>query len=252
MTDGNGDKPVKLVGAVTQAFRILRVLSDRNAPLGASSIARAAKVNPSTAFNILRTLVAENAARFDDLSKTYTLSDGLLKLSQRLLDHNLIEDIMIDLNRLATDTGCLAGIWEVTPDRMILLERAVADRPMRLDMEVKQRMPLMLGAVGRALAAQKKLSENELRTHFKHARWEGQITAKQYISEVRDAERRGYGVDHEALYPGVVSVASLIVDHNGRAIYGLTASGFTITMSDETTQEVGERLAAIARAHSGR
>lgn len=248
--DNIDDKPVKLVGAVTQTFRILRALSQSRVPLGVSSVARAAKVNPSTAFNILRTLVVENAVHFDELSKTYMLSDGLLKLSRRLLDHSLVQDVMVDLNQLATDTDCLVGIWEVTPDRMVLLERAVADRPMRLDMQVKQRMPLMLGAVGRAFAARKRLSETELRDHFKHARWEGQLTAKQYVLEVREAEKLGYGVDHESLYPGVVSVASLIIDHDGQAIYGLTASGFTTSMNEEKTREVGERLAAIARAHS--
>ncbi len=244
------DKTVKLVGAVTQAFRIMRVLADSIKPQGVSAIARAAQVNPSTAFNILRTLVVEEIAEFDEPSKTYVLGRGLLKMSRRLLDQDRVEDIMVELNQLATDTGCLVGLWQQRGDRMILLERAVADRPMRLDMQVKQRMPLMLGALGRALAASRKLSDTELKDYFQHARWEGRITAKQYIGEVREAERTGFGVDREALYPGVVSVAALIGDRDGTTIFGLTASGFTSTMDEALTRHTGERLAAIARTHS--
>lgn len=240
------DRNIKLVGAVTQAFRILRVLADNNEPQGANVIARNAKVNPSTAFNILRTLVAEDAAQFDSLSKTYTLGEGLLKLSGSLLKRKRTVELMAELNQLASETGCLIGLWQVGMDRMILLERAVADRPMRLDMQVKQRMPLMLGAVGRALAAHRKLSVPKLREHFKALRWEGTITANQYVQQVQDAAKQGYGIDREALYPGVVSVSTLVLNRDGDAVYGLTASGFTASLDEKAAHDIGQRLVTIA------
>lgn len=236
---------MKTVGAVIQAFRLLRALAAHPAPQGASVVARRAEVNTSTAFNILRTLVIEGAVEFDPASKTYWIGRGLLDLTSHLLERDRIADLMGELNRVASDTGCLVGLWQVGPDRMILLERAVADRPMRLDLQVKQRMPLMLGAVGRALAAHEGLKPSELRERFKTLRWEGAISMADYVRQVQDAARRGYGLDREALYPGVVSVGTLIIGRDGQAIYGLTASGFTATMDDASAHAVGERLVGI-------
>lgn len=241
---------VKLVGAVVQAVRILQVLESSDRPMGVSSLAREAKVNPSTAFNILRTLVIEELVAFDELSKTYTLGGRLLKLSRKLLGQSLVNEIRPELNRLAWEAGCLVGLWQVVEDRMVLAERFVSDRPMRLDMEVKYRLPLMLGAVGRAHAAAAKLKDGELRDYYRKLRWEGDLDIKAYIEDIRDAERKGYGVDRGSLYRGIVSVGAVITGIDGRVTHGLTASDFEGSFSEVKIAQVGERMASLARRFS--
>lgn len=240
----------KLVGAVVQAVRLLHALESSDRPLGVSALAREAKVNPSTAFNIMRTLVHEELVDFDELSKTYTLGNGLLRLSRKLISQSIVDEIRPELSRLASQTSCLVGLWQVAVDRLILIERALADKPMRLDMEVKHRLPLMLGAVGRAFAARSKLSDAELRRWFKQLRWEGDLTAQEYIAEVREAEERGYGVDRGTLYRGIVSFGAVIVGSDGRPAYGITASDFEGGFDDARILEVGERVAALAEGYS--
>ena len=244
-------KSIKLVGAVTQAFRILRVLSVNSRPQGVSAIARDANVNPSTAFNILRTLVAEDAICFDDLSKTYALSPGLLVLCGKLLEQSIVQSIRGDLDRLAAETNCLVGLWKCDDGHMTLVERAVAGRAMRLDMDIKQRLPRLAGAVGRAWAAVVKLSDAELRDGFAALRWEGKIAARTYISEVRQAELVGYAIDNEALYPGVVSVGTVIINHLGVPIFGLTASDITHNLDAAKITRLGEEMANLSQAFSG-
>ena len=243
-------KPVKVVGAVAQAFRILRLLAAANRPLGVNAIARDAGVNPSTAFNILRTLVIEEAIEFDELSKTYKLGAGLLRLCSKLLEQSIVDDIRPELNRLATETNCLVGIWQVSEGRMTLLERATGSRPIRLDMEIKQRLPFMAGALGRAYAAFHALSDAEIRKRFPELRWGGTIDADTYIAEVREAERTGYAIDNEALYPGVVTVASVLTNHSGEVVYGLTASDIAHHLDDDRIRNLGVEMAAIAKAFS--
>lgn len=243
-------KPVKLVGAVEQAFRILRLLAHAEAPLGVSAIAREARVNPSTAFNILRTLVAEAAVEFDELSKTYALGAGLLQLSRKLLEQSIVSEIRGDLNKLAAETNCLVGLWQVEDGRMVLIERAVTGRPIRLDMDIKQRLPPFAGAVGRAYAAALKLTDAEIRGGFKPLRWLGTVTVKAYIAEVREAERLGYAVDREALYPGVVSIGAIISNREDTPLYGLTASDIANNLDETKLKRVGEEMASLARAYS--
>ena len=244
-------KPVKLVGAVTQAFRILRVISKARGPLGVTAIARDAKVNPSTAFNILRTLVAEDALRFDELSKTYVLSEGLLALSGRLLQSSIVQNIRGELDRLAAETNCLVGLWEFDNGRMTLIERSVAGRAIRLDMDIKQRLPRFGGAVGRAWAAALNMTDTHLREGFATLRWEGKITSRAYIAEVRQAQKVGYAIDNEALYLGVVSVGTIITDRQGEPIFGLTSSDIAHNLDDAKIKRLGEEMASLSRAFSG-
>lgn len=245
-----GQKPVKLVGAVAQAFRVLRVLSANPERLGVSAIAREAKVNPSTAFNILRTLVVEDAVQFDEPSKSYALGRGLLSLCTRLLEQSLVQNIRADLDRIASETNCLIGLWQVDDGRMVLAERAVSDRAVRLDMNVKQKLPRFAGAVGRAWAAVVKPSEADLRAGFAAVRWEGQINVRTYIAEVRQAQTLGYATDNEALVPGVVSVGTIIVDKDGKPIFGLSASDIAKNLDQAKIDALGKELASLARVYS--
>ena len=244
-------KPVKMVGAVTQAFRILRVLSGNRGPQGVSAIARDSNVNPSTAFNILRTLVAEHAVDFDELSKMYVLSPGLLTLCGRLLEQSIVQAIRGDLDRLAAETNCLVGLWQADDGRMTLIERSVAGRAIRLDMDIKQRLPRFGGAVGRAWAAALKLSDTKLREGFAALRWEGKITVQSYIAQVRQAERVGYAIDDEVLYKGVVSVGTVILDRQGVPIFGLTSSDIAHNLDAAKIKRLGEEMASLSRAFSG-
>lgn len=56
----------KDVGAVVNAIQILRHLANAEGPEGATAIARATGISPSTTFNILRTLSNEQLTSFDN------------------------------------------------------------------------------------------------------------------------------------------------------------------------------------------
>ena len=244
------DKPIKKVGAVVQSFRILRLLANASKPLGVTAIARDTQINPSTAFNILRTLVAEDVVDFDPYGKSYKLSRGLLGLCNMLLRQSMVEDIRGELQRVATETNCLVGLWQAHDGRMTLLERATGYRPFRLDMDVKQRLPFMAGAVGRAYAARLFMSDQALRKHFKELEWAGAIDSETYIAEVRAAEKNGYAVDRETLYPGVITVGSVLTDHEGKVVYGLTASDIAQNFDEEKIRKLGEEMAHLSRSFS--
>lgn len=240
----------KPVGAVVQTIRLLRALGDAEAPLGVSAAARAAEINTSTAFNVLRTLTAEGITEFDEDWKTYRLGPGLLDLCRSLREPDLIELLKREIVDLAKETGRLIALWEVTSTRVILLDRAQSNRPVRLDIDVTQRMPRYLGAVGRAVAASERLGEAALRREFRKLRWAGEINAAQYVEQVRETRERGYGVDKIALYEGIVAIASVVTGAKGEPLFGLSAIEFSERMTDEEITEVGVQLVDVARRYS--
>lgn len=251
MEGANPAKPRKSVGAVTQAFALLRVLSRTDEPQGVTALARAADVNPSTAFNILRTLVSENAVAFDERTKAYRLCFGLLDICTNLVTRSMAEEIQGDLQRIADNTNCLVGLWQATNANMQLVTRAVADSPMRLDMQVHHKLPSFAGALGRAWAAAQQFDEEKLRKGFGETRWEGPLDAERYVTEVGMARRAGYAIDEGALHPGIVTIASVIVDGEGRVTHGLSASDIAHRLDRSRLAELGEDLRTLAARFSG-
>lgn len=237
-----GPTKFKPVGAVLQTIRLLRVLAQNDKPMGVSAAARAAKVNTSTAFNVLRTLAAENMATFDATTKSYGLGPGIYDLAKGLSDNKLVELMRLEVERLASEAHCLIALWQVIDERLVLIHRAVADRPVRLDMAITQRMPLLLGALGRAVAAAKGLADKDIRKDFPKLRWQTPLTAEQYIADVHDARRCGYAVDRAILYGGIVTVAATINDEHGEPRYGISAIEFAHQTNDDTINAVGRKL----------
>jgi DNA-binding IclR family transcriptional regulator len=240
----------KPVGAVLQTIRLLRVLAQNDKPIGVSAAARLANVNTSTAFNVLRTLAAENMATFDASTKSYGLGPGLYELAKGLGDSKLVELMRIEVERLASDAQCLIALWQITDERLVLIHRAVAARPVRLDMEITQRMPMLLGALGRAVAAAKNIPDAKIRKLFPSLRWQVPLTADQYIAEVHEARERGYAVDREVLYPGIVTVAATINDEQGEPRFGISAIEFAHLTSDAVIEDIGGKLVRACRIFS--
>jgi DNA-binding IclR family transcriptional regulator len=247
----DGDGGGKPVGAVVHAVRLLRVLADANAPLGVTAAARAAEVNPSTAFQILRTLVREGLVGFDPTSKLYRPGLGLLDLTRGLLGGNQAELLRPELVRLATNYECLVALWRITDERAILIDRALADTPVRLDIQVTQRIPAFIGAIGRIVAARLELPPEELRRRFAYLRWDRPLSFDDYLEQVRQAGDRGYGLDLGNLYDGIHVAASVVCDGQRRPTLGVSAITLGQAGRPERLEEIGETLAALCRTVSG-
>ena len=80
----HGNAPVT-VKPVVNAIRILRLLSQAGRPERAVDIARQLDINPSTCFNILRTLAAEDMVEFNAMSKRYSAGLGLARLVEQFV-----------------------------------------------------------------------------------------------------------------------------------------------------------------------
>ncbi|SMF30461.1 transcriptional regulator, IclR family [Tistlia consotensis] len=247
----SGELGGKPVGAVLHAVRLLQVLADSPGPLGVTAAARQARVNPSTAFQILRTLVRGGLVAFDPALKAYSPGLGLLALSRSLLGRDYTDLLRPELVRLATNHECLFALWRLADERAVLIDRALADTPVRLDIQVTQRIPSLIGAVGRVVAARLALPEDELRRRFSHLRWQTPLSFEDYLREVEEARGCGYGLDLGNLYTGIHSAAAVVCDDRARPFLGISAITLAQSSPPDRLRAMGEELAALCRTASG-
>src|SRR3546814_4226323 len=76
-----------------------------------------------------------------------------------------------DLLRLANKHTMTLGFWEVRESRLFLAGVVESDAVVRIQMSTGQRLPLGSGALGRAVAAAKRLQGKALLEHIEAVKW---------------------------------------------------------------------------------
>jgi DNA-binding IclR family transcriptional regulator len=234
------------VGAVVHALRILRTLAAATAPMGVAAVARDTGISPSTCFNILRTLARAGFATFVTRDKTYTLGLAVAELATGLVGISHAELIRPEIERLALNYDMLVVLWRVTgDDHLVLLDSAFSETAVRVEMRRGLRLPAIVGAVGRCVAAALDLPEGELRRRFATLRWQDAPPFDAYVADVARARQDGWAIDDGNLYRGLQTVAAIVHDQNGQPRFGI--SGITITgqHSRDLLERLGRELTRV-------
>jgi DNA-binding IclR family transcriptional regulator len=218
----------KLVGAVDSAMKILRYLSTTREPQRVSHIAKDTDLNTSTTFNILRTLMLHDVVQFEPLSKTYTLSLGILDIAQGAMAiGGDIGTVRPAMERIAQDHGVTVTLWQpMGRDRKILIMTAQPRNAMRIQMAVGQRLPLLIGSTGRVFAAFSSMETSEIRQQFKAIRWNGPISFEEFMAQVADSREKGWAMDAGNFAQGTVLVSTPVLNDEGKAVLAVTANMF--------------------------
>lgn len=237
------DSP-KLVGALAAGLKILRYLSRARSPVGVSLLARELELNPSTCFNLLKTLVHERLVNFDTAGKTYTLGLGMVELARGALEQaSYVRLVRPHLEEIAGRHRVTATLWQrAGDDRVVLVDRADNDSAIRVHMNIGQRLPTYIAALGRCIAAQEGLSQAALRGAFEKLRWENAPSFQTYCREVEQARARGYALDEGSYVRGVTTASAAVVDADGRAVMAISAVGFSAQFKAGELKALGEDL----------
>ncbi len=248
------DEPVpeKLVGALISGLSVLRYLVAAQSPVGVSRIARDLELNPSTCFNLLKTLVHEGLAVFDEATKTYSVGMGLLALARGTLEQvSYIAMVRPHLREIAMNHGVTCTLWHVMKgERVVLIDRADNDAAIRVHMSLGQRLPMYIAALGRCMAAHSGLTTSELRSRFARLRWEDDLSFDTYLAQVGEARKRGYAVDQSHYVKGVTTVSSVVLDALAKPLMAISAVGFGAKMNKADVKALGEDLRDRAEAIS--
>lgn len=232
-----------IVKPVVNAVRILRYLTHKGAPERAADIARHLAINPSTCFNILRTLVAEDVVDFNPLSKTYSAGLGLARLVEQLVTQGQrLQLALPHMREVAANFRVTVTLWRrMGPNRMVLV---LSESPtgVHVDMPTGQRLPILMGASGRLFAGRMDLPEDALRTAFEEIRWARSLSFDAYLRDVNRARRRGYAVDDGYFSAGVLAVAAPVNDPSSHIAYSVSAVMIRGQRADTEIEQIGEAL----------
>jgi DNA-binding IclR family transcriptional regulator len=233
-----------IVKPVSNAIRILRHLSQAGTSERSVDIARQLGINPSTCFNILRTLLQEDVVDFNPMSKRYSAGLGLARLVEQLVTQGQRVQLAKPLlQNLAARQRVTITLWRrIGPDRIVIVSSAASPADVRIDMAEGQRLPMLMGASGRLFATQVDLNDADVRAGFDNIRWSRPLAFEDYLEEVRLATERGWATDDGHFSVGIMAIAAPVYSPSGSIEFTVSAVMFRGQRDDAGIAELGEAL----------
>jgi DNA-binding IclR family transcriptional regulator len=237
------------VKPVSNAIGILRYLSKIRQATTVTQIARQLSINPSTCFNILRTLVWEGLIDFDEPSKCYSVGLGVVKLAEGVLtESERLTSLKANLHAVAERYGVTLLLWRrVGDDRMLLAAVENSSADMQIHLRTGQRLPFLIGATGRAVAGHLQLTKQQLKEKFRSLRWARRVSFEEYWRDVQAATARGWAVDDGYFAAGATTVAAPVFDRSGGISHSLVAIMFRSQHDQATIKSISQDLIQLAR-----
>jgi len=239
------------VQSVGRALDLIERLSDADAEVGLTELARRAGLQPPTAHRLLQTLVARGWVVQNPATSRYRLSHRLLAVAGgieaqtarvRAAARPHLERLR-DLSGESTNLVVLDGL------SVVYLDQAPSLRPMRMFTAIGARVPAYASAAGKAMLAfaspgaivalnrvsLEPLTEHTLTDHAALKR------------ELRRARTRGYAFDNEEYELGVACAAAPILDLDGTAFAALSVSAPATRWRTLDRATLGRQLAEHGR-----
>ncbi len=221
------DTGIVIVKPVVYCFRIARMLAETKTPMRASKISRLLDINPSTCFNILRTMTLEGILSFDAEAARPLLQKAAAKLNVTIT------------------------IWKkLGKDRIMLICTESNPGAIRIDMASGQRLPHLMGASGRLFAYYDQTPEQELKSSFDKVRWSRKLNFAQYKQEIQQISKRGWAIDDGYFSAGITAIAAPVLNSSEKMVLSVSAVTFRGTYSQEHYAHIGLELNKLAKTLS--
>lgn len=242
----HSEKPFVRVASVVHALNILRLLARAPTPMGVTAISRALAISPSSCFNLLKTLCSEGVAEFDPTARTYQLGAGVSDLASGGRTDDVPALVRPRLEALAAEYRFASGLWRVAAGRLVLVDFIDSEMATRIHMSVGQRLPILIGAMGRCVAAHADFTASELDDAFTKLRWARAPGRERYRREVAHAWRHGWALDEGDFMRGICTIASPVLDRSGGVRYCIANTFFHGEHDAGVMAHIGARTAQCA------
>ena len=234
--------------AISRAVAVLRLLGDRDTPLGVHSIAQALGLAPSTCLYVLRALLAEELVSFDPETKKYSQEAGVLTLARQWLRRNrfteLAQPAMDEISQTFRVT--VAGMHIVGLQHIVVVAVSQSHSSIQLSMQIGSSFPALISATGRCVAAFGGHPEAEVVTRFKALRWDEPPTLQEWQAQVRQTREQGFAVD-AGNYMSGLTVIGAPVWIRGKLSHALVAVGTDSALKRNGLPELQKTLMSTAR-----
>jgi DNA-binding IclR family transcriptional regulator len=241
------------VPAVERAIAILRLLGRSETPLGVNAIARTLGLVPSTCLHILRVLVAQELAAFDQETKRYQLDAGILSIARGALRNGSFTDLVQPgLDRISQAYGVTTNAVRVVGlghQTVVAISRSASAFEIRVG--IGSRFPALISATGRCIAAFGGYQLEEIEPHFHALRWDSPPSLRTWRAEVEETRRNGYAVDRDSYISGVTIVAAPVMSAR-RVSHSVVAIGLSEQLKEQAAGKLGQELVLLGKELSRR
>jgi len=245
----NPESKPATVGGTLRTMAILEYVAASPHPVSATDIARATGLNPSTAFNITRTLAAAGHLQTDPGSRRYTSGPGLRSLAHKVAQQaQPLELARLPMQTLANRREVVVSLWRrVSRFSMSMLLAAENQSATRMLVAEGVRIPLLHGSIGRLMAIGGGLSDAERRNVFALVNFERPLAYRTFMRQARHAAQVGWSIDDGHIRTVVTSV-SVPVDTGADTFqYVCTATMFRDQYKGETLETLADELRQVAQ-----
>lgn len=235
---------IKIVGALYSGIKILRYLSACKSPVGVTQVARDLELNPSTCFNLLRTLAHEKLVIFNPEIKTYQIGLGLVEIAQSALNSaSLVRMIQPVMDEVSATHRITVTLWQKMEDnRVMLIANAESDSYISIHMSIGQRLPMFIGALGRCFAAFSELSKGELKKAYFKIRVQDPVAIDEWLESLESVKLKGFAIDEGHFSKGFTTLSAPIFDSENRPYMAISAVAVSAQLSEEQTLDIAMSL----------
>lgn len=245
------------VPAATRALRVLRFLASQPDPVPLDRIMRACDLPRSTAYHLINAMIAEGFVVHLEEERRYGLGVAAFEVGsgysrqeplQRIARRPLAE--LVDRTGHSAHLAVLHG-----RDVLYVVEERAPGRP-PLVTDVGVRLPAHLTASGRAILAGLSAAQVRAlypgRTAFVDRHGTGPSALGALRTLLLETRQRGHAAEDGEVTPGLASVASAVLDHNGYPVAGVALTHPSQEAGRDLAAEVRRTAAEVSRRLGGR
>jgi len=236
--------------AVERAMAILRCFEDGDDDLGISEIALRTGLRVSTAHRIVRALCGGGLMDQDRRSDRYRLGRTLVELGQRASSQLGLEAARPTLERLAEVTGESASIGTRHGDEIVVVLVASSSQRLRFDHEQGGRIGLHASGMGKAVLA---FSTRDVARAIPAGMSLGRFTEHtvvdrdELLADLATIRERGYAVNDQGRFDGVVGVAAPLLGRDGVARAAVGVQGPSSRLTPDKLSGVADAVMEAAQ-----
>jgi DNA-binding IclR family transcriptional regulator len=239
-----------------KALAVLEAVSDHPQGIGLPDLAARLGLPRQTVHRVLGQLEDSGLLLRDRPRERFTIGPRLARLALAALgSSNRWAPVTSVMRELVDEIGETCNIGVLDGLDYIYIERIECKWPLRIHLEVGDRTPAHCLSGGKVLLAhlEPKLRARLLRSRKLVARTSRSITRIPELEvELENVRRRGYGMNNEENFEGIVAVAVPIRDGQGRVVAALTMHGplprLTLAACEASVPRLQQAAQRIERA----
>jgi DNA-binding IclR family transcriptional regulator len=243
---------VARVQSLGRAFGMLEAIARRPEGMSLVELAREASLHNSTAFHLVRTMVALGYVRQDADSKRYTIGRQLFALAAGAHDEaNLVFAAGPILKDLARVTGEACHIALRVGDEVVTVSKSEGPSAIRMAERVGAVRPAYCTAIGKALLAAQpssQIAEYLARVPLRRLTPNTIVERAALLRELEGVRAAGYAVDDAEFNAEARCIAAPVRDFTGHVVATMGISGPVWRVTIESVP----RLARVVVEHADR